>query len=107
MYRLTRISAAAPIPLDTFPTVSYPRAEVEETKTKVRPVNVNRLDVGGGSTPTCKQHHTSGERQNQPGASSRHSGVGVRDRNETLWPCVIQVTNRTTFTGGARLSGVD
>lgn len=61
MYRLTRTSAAAPIPLDTFPTVSYPRAEVEETETKIRPVNMNKLDVGGGSTPTCKQHHTSRE----------------------------------------------
>ena len=63
MYRLTRTSAAAPIPLDTFPTVSYPRAEVEETETKVRPAstekeNIDRLDVGEGSTPTCKEHPT-------------------------------------------------
>lgn len=61
MYRLTRTSAAAPIPLDTFPTVSYPRAEAEETETKGRPVskekeNTNRLDVGEGSTPKCKLH---------------------------------------------------
>lgn len=71
MYRLTRTSAAAPIPLDTLPTVSYPRAEVEETETKVRPVstekeNTHRLDVGEGSMPTCKPHPMCCDRQAKP-----------------------------------------
>lgn len=90
MYRLTRTSAAAPIPLDTFPTVSYPRAEAEETEIKVRPVstekkNTNRLDVGEGPTPTCKQHLTTWERQSHPRLGRGRSGDGAKDRNGSLW----------------------
>ena len=48
---MTRTSAAAPIPLDTFPTVSYPRAEIKETETKGEAIstkkeNTNELEVG-------------------------------------------------------------
>lgn len=56
MYRLTRTSAAAPIPLDTFPTVSYPRAEVEETETKVRPVSTEKGSTKTGSVRGLHTH---------------------------------------------------
>lgn len=86
MYRLTRTSAAAPIPLDTFPTVSYPRAEVE--KTEIRPVssekeNEDRLDVGEGSTPHA--HSTDIRWQAKP-ARGRQQALQSReeDRNGTL-----------------------
>lgn len=109
MYRLTRTSAAAPIPLDTFPTVSYPRAEVEETETKVRPVstekeNTDRLGMGEGSTPACKEHReanaarsgqqahwrcSKGRKQNpvtlcEPGDSAELHPLGVQGPQESL-----------------------
>lgn len=73
-----------------FPYRQLPKSRGGEGRqTKIRPVsskkeNEYRLDVGQGSTPSCKQRPTSCDRQNQPGAGSRHSGEGEEDRNGTL-----------------------
>lgn len=94
MYRLTRTSAAAPIPLDTLPTVNYPRAEAEETEIKERQLAPRKKRQAAGCRRWLHTH-----RQTAPNSPSKG-----KKRN----PAALgePVTRRAPSTGGAGPSGV-